>query len=146
MVDAWSRECWDMLWSTSTGDARDAAGGVRGRPPSLVRHDTAAQDHCDGGCRALHLPLFTKALHTTWVRRVIDPAPQPWKNLFGFLVLKGHQLSAGVVSTCCAPRLTSATLRATCRRCLRQQFAPGGRCLHRCLSGTLYLLLRMEQR
>ena len=87
LLQAWSRDCWDLLWSTDSGDQRAAAGGVRGRPPSLARHVTAVQDHCDGGIRALHVPLFADALRTTWIRRLLDPAPQPWKDLcwfFGF--------------------------------------------------------------
>ena len=81
MVEDWQRSFTDLLWSTTSGDHRASAGAQRGRPPSLVRLPTAVQDHSDGGCRALHVQLFTEALRVSWVRRLLDPAPAPWKNL-----------------------------------------------------------------
>ena len=38
-------------------------------------------------CARGHKLLGT--LHTTWVRRVLDPAPQPWKNLFFYFGFEG---------------------------------------------------------
>ena len=87
MLKDWQSQFADLLWSTTSGDHRAAAGEQRGRPPALVRLSTAAQDHSDGGCRALHVTRFAEALRVTWVRRLLDPCEQPWKNLvwhFGF--------------------------------------------------------------
>ena len=55
MVRTWQSQMSDVLWSTSLGDERAAAGSDRGRPPALVRLPTAAQDHADGGCVVLQL-------------------------------------------------------------------------------------------
>ena len=81
LLNAWTRELWDLYFSTRAGDEREAAGEARGRPPTLVRHATVVQDHGDGGARALDTPAFLDALRATWVRRLIDPAPQTWKNI-----------------------------------------------------------------
>ena len=35
----------------------------------------------DGGIRALHPTLFAESLRLTWIRRLLDPTPQVWKNL-----------------------------------------------------------------
>ena len=53
----------------------------RGAPPSLIPHDVIVQDHGEGGQRALHVPCFTDSLRATWITRLLDPAPQPWKNI-----------------------------------------------------------------
>ena len=93
LVREWSRQMWDLLWSTSTGDAREAAGADRGRPPSLVRHATTVQDYADGGARALHVERFFHALRISWVLRVLDPMPSIWKNLFWSLGFRGTRPS-----------------------------------------------------
>ena len=50
-------------------------------PASLVSHNTLIQDHTDGGVRALAVTEFAEALRMTWIRRLMDPAPQLWKAL-----------------------------------------------------------------
>ena len=52
-----------------------------GAPLWLVKEMAAIQDHRDGGIRMLEPWLFTKALQATWIRRLLDPAPQQWKNI-----------------------------------------------------------------
>ena len=81
LVDGWSQDCWRLFWATTSEEERAAAGQHGGRAPSLVRHATAVQDHADGGVRAAHVGLFVEALRTMWVRRLLEPAPQPWKNI-----------------------------------------------------------------
>ena len=81
IVRDWSRTLTDVQWTTAAGDEREAAGERRGHPPALVAHDTAVQDHGDFGARALDVSSFVDALHATWLRRLTDPAPQPWRNV-----------------------------------------------------------------
>mgnify|MGYP001176516041 CR=1 FL=1 len=34
-----------------------------------------------GGARALDTTAFVDSLHATWIKRLLDPAPQTWKNI-----------------------------------------------------------------
>ena len=90
LIDTWSRQLWDLFWATRAGEGRVAQGGVRGRPPSLVAHHTAVQDHLDGGVRALYVPTFAESLRVTWFRRLMDPAPRVWKGLVWAYVVEAY--------------------------------------------------------
>ena len=80
LLAGWARRLWDLIWATGAGEAR-LASGDRLLPTSLVSHDTLIQDHADGGVRALAVTEFAEALRMTWIRRLMDPAPQLWKAL-----------------------------------------------------------------
>ena len=90
--EAWQQQLTDFLWTTRAGDEREAAGQQRNRPPALVTLDAIAQDHSNGGARALIVQDFADALRATWVRKLLDPTPQPWKNLVwgGINSVYGH--------------------------------------------------------
>ena len=51
------------------------------RPQWLIAANTLVQDYSDGGVRALHPTLFTESLRLTWIRKLLDPSPQLWKNI-----------------------------------------------------------------
>ena len=78
----WTRQFWDLYWATDAWQKNPAGG----HPPSLVRHTTEVQDHSDGGTRALHPTEFAASLHATWIRRLINPSPQPWKNILWSMI------------------------------------------------------------
>ena len=72
LLDQWWAQLWRFFWDTPDS-SRQAAW--------LVKADTIVQNHVDGGIRALHPALFAESLRLTWVRRLLDPTPQVWKNL-----------------------------------------------------------------
>ena len=81
LIEGWEQELAALLWTTRAGDDRAFHGAARGAPVRMVRQTTAIQDHGDGGFRALDPRCFAKSLRATWVRRLLDPAPQQWKNI-----------------------------------------------------------------
>ena len=72
LLGQWWAQLWRFFWDTPDA-SRQAAW--------LVKADTIVQNHVDGGIRALHPALFAESLRMTWVRRLLDPTPQVWKNL-----------------------------------------------------------------
>ena len=119
ILDLWSRDIWDMYWSTKAGEERVANGDQRGRPPSLARHGSEVQDHADGGTRALDVHAFTAAIHTTWVRRLLDPAPRPWKNIVWSMLqsVYGTYLGQRLLVSTSSRRTPSRSRPRRARRC-----------------------------
>ena len=68
----WWQQLWRFFWDTPDVSDRDGW---------LVKADTLVQNYVDGGIRALHPHLFAESLRLTWIRRLLDPTPQVWKNL-----------------------------------------------------------------
>ena len=80
LIANWEDELAELLWSTRAGDDR-AFHGMPRASPWMVRREAAIQDHGDGGMRALDPRRFSAALRATWIRLLLDPAPQQWKNI-----------------------------------------------------------------
>ena len=119
MLANWQSQFSDLLWSTTSGDHRAAAGEQRGRPPALVRLSTASQDHSDGGCRALHVAC--SALQKRCASRGSDGcsirASSHGRIWSGTLAMPAaNQRCNNAASTCCAVPPRCVLSHRTCHR------------------------------
>ena len=86
IVADWTRRHWEFYESTKT--VREGSG--LHSSIALVRRATACQDHASAGTLALDVTQMARSLQMTWVRRLLDPAPQVWKNIVWEYIGESH--------------------------------------------------------
>ena len=65
---------------------RGPAAGLR----SAVSRDVLVQDYHEMGVRCQDVESFVDALYVRWLRRIADPAPQPYKGLVYYWLNKTY--------------------------------------------------------
>ena len=114
VLEGWRKEAWGFFEGA-------VFAGARGR--AAVPRAVLVQDYHEMGVRAQDVESFVDALRVRWVRRLVDPAPHPYKGLVFYWIHRAYgHLRQGqrlLVSTCdflClgegVPPFWSAVLRA----------------------------------
>lgn len=78
-LDVLERDFNDFYEVTASCEERRAAG-ENTHSSTQVKRKATVQDHADGGTKALDVKSFVAALRMTWITRLLDPAPQIWKD------------------------------------------------------------------
>ena len=93
ILEEWRQEAWHFFEGSNVGHGRSA-----------VSRDVLVQDYHEMGVRCQDVESFVDALYVRWVRRIADPAPQPYKGLVYYWLNKtyghlrqGHRL---LISNC----------------------------------------------
>lgn len=81
LITEWQSEAWRFHEATAHGERAAAERGDAVRTQALVRRVCAIQKPENGGSAALDVQRSVDALRLTWILRLLDPSPQPWKGL-----------------------------------------------------------------